>query len=495
MTPYEIFECLVICLSVLFIITDFFLKKYKIYKFLKAKLITKYALDANVFNLNHTYQYKHFIQILNYMIKNTYTFFKFSIILSILFFILYKSLALFILPAALLFLLAIIVIISKKVSLKEYINSEMIIALDAYQPDCVFYFTAPSENFLYHINMWLPYLKETKLKFYIMIREEMHLKELMDLADDVPIVVAPSLTAMERHLPSSVKLAFYANNGTKNTHLVRFNNIQHIQLLHGDSEKPPSFNPVSKMYDKLFVSGQRAIDRYAENRVYIDKNNFEIIGRPQISNINIFTPTLKKNGSYTVLFAPTWVGFHEDTKFSSLFYIYDTIKYLITSKTNVKIILRLHPITDRNDKKTSEYLKKIDALLNISKDEHILCSNRDIIDDFNESDCLITDVSSVPIDYLYSEKPIVHIDVNALSNYFETDKRYEQYSKCVYMIDADYNNVEEVFKHVFENDTLLESRKKVKSYYHGSFAKPLDEVFTSTVNRLYQEQLQNSDKE
>ncbi len=494
MTPYEVFECLVMGLSVLFIITDFFLKKHKIYKFLTAKLIAKYTLDANVFNLNHTYQYKHFIQMLNYMIKNTFTLVKFSIILSILFFILYESLALFILPAALLLFLAIIVIISKKVALKHYINLEMVIALDAYQPDCVFYFSAPSEKFLFHINMWLPYLKATKLKFYIMIREKNHIDGLMKITDDIPIVTATTLAEIEMYLPSSVKLAFYANNGTKNTHLVRFNNIQHIQLLHGDSEKPPSFNPVSKMYDKLFVSGQRAIDRYTENRVYIDRNNFEIIGRPQISNINIFAPTLKRDESYTVLFAPTWVGFHEDTKFSSLFYLYDVIKYLITSRTKFKIILRLHPLTDRSDKKTNEYLKKIEALLNTSKDKHILYSNRDIIDDFNQSDCLITDVSSVPIDYLYSEKPIVHIDVNSLSNYFKTDKRYEEYSKCVYMIDADYNNVEEVFKHVFENDTLLESRKKVKSYYHGSFDKSLEEVFTSTVNRLYQAQLQNSDK-
>ncbi len=489
MTLYEVFECLVIGLSVLFIVTDFILNKSKVYKFLQGKLIAKYALNSGLFNLNYTYKYKHFLHSINYIIKNTFTLIKILLVASILFFMFYGNLDLFILPVILLILLMIIIVISKKASLKKYIHSKTIIALDNYQPDCVFYFTAPSENFLYHINMWLPYLKATKLKFYIMIREKKHLKKLMNLTDDVPIIVAPSLGAIEKYLPSSVKMAFYANNGTKNTHLIRFNTIQHIQLLHGDSEKPPSFNPVSKMYDKLFVSGQRAIDRYAENHVYIDKNNFELIGRPQISNINLFTPALEKNGSYTILFAPTWVGFHEDTKFSSLFYIYDVIKYLITSKTKVKIILRLHPVTDRNDKKTSEYLKKIEALLHTSEVEHILYSDRDIIDDFNEADCIVTDTSSVPIDFLYSEKPIIHIDANDLSGYYKTDKRYEQYLKCVYMIDADYSNIEEVFKHVFEDDILLEPRKIVKSYYHGSFDKPLDEVFTSTVNRLYQEQL------
>ena len=368
------------------------------------------------------------------------------------------------------------------------LNEQSIEELDNYAPQLVFYFSGASKGFLYHITMWTPYLKASNLKFYIMVRERKYINQLTQLVDDIPIVIAAPLGSVEKYLPSSVKLACYANNGTKNTHLVRFNNLLHIQMLHGDSEKPPSFNPVSKMYDKLFVSGQRAIDRYSENGVVIPQDNFEIVGRPQISDINLKTNLDKEN--YSVLIAPTWFGFHQDTMFSSLFQIYRTLEYLVSAYKNIKIILRLHPLTNRDDPETAEYLKKIEALL--AGSNHILYSDRDIVEDFNESDCIVTDISSVPIDYLYSEKPIVHIDVNNLSEYFKTDRRYKEYSKCVYMIDNRDSNIKEVFHKVFKNDILYENRKIVKSYYHGSFDRPVEEVFTSTIEKLYE--LQNINK-
>lgn len=486
MISYEVVEYLIVILSVLFIILDFFLQKRKVYKFLKGKLAAKYALNSTLHNLNYSYSYQKIINIISYMIQNTYILFKISIILSILFFILYSRIDLFILPLLFMIFTLLLIVSSKLFPLRQQVTQESIRALDAYQPLFVFYFSGGSSSFVFHIKMWLPYLKLLNMKFYIMVREKKHVKKLLTFVEDTPIVVASSLGSIEKYLPDSVQMAFYANNGMKNTHLVRFNHLLHIQLLHGDSEKPPSFNPISKMYDKLFVSGQRAIDRYEENGVVIPKGSFEIVGRPQISNIKL-NANLDKD-IHTVLFAPTWVGFHEDTKFSSLFYIYDVIKYLIESKFKVKIILRLHPLTDRSNEKTSKYLKKIENLLNNSKNIHILYSEREIIDDFNDSNCLITDVSSVPIDYLYSEKPIIHIDVNKLSGYFKTDKRYEQYSKCVYMIDENYSNLDKVFSLVFNNDILLDKRKAVKSYYHGSFNKPVEEVFVSTIKHLYEEQ-------
>lgn len=490
MISYEVFENLIVLLSIFFLIIDLLFKKRKVYGYLKGKLTAKYALNPGLYNLNYIYPYKKTLDVLNHVIQNIFIPIKISIILAILYFVMYGTLKMFILPIVLIISVAVIIVISKKFAFKQYINLESTIALENYQPCFVFYFSAPSKSFSYHIKMWFPYLKLLNLKFYIMVREKEHVAELLNFVEDTPIVFAGSLGNMEKYLPTSVQMAFYANNGTKNTHLVRFNHLLHIQLLHGDSEKPPSFNPVSKMYDKLFVSGQRAIDRYAENNVIIHKDSFEIVGRPQISNIKLIEKHKKSESTLTVLFAPTWVGFHEDTKFSSLFYIYDVIKYLIESKLKVKIILRLHPLTDRSDKKTSEYLKKIEALLN--KDRDILYSDRDIIDDFNESDCIVTDTSSVPIDFLYSEKPIIHIDVNGLSDYYKTDKRYEQYSTCVYMIDSKYRNVDEVFNSVFNNDILLEKRKIVKSYYHGSFDQPLEEVFVATVKRLYAQQKNSS---
>src|SRR5690625_5823159 len=61
--------------------------------------------------------------------------------------------------------------------------------------------------------------------------------------------------------------------------------MTHVQLLHGDSDKASSFNPVTAFYDNVFVAGQAGIDRYENNGVDIPKHKFTIVGRPQVESV------------------------------------------------------------------------------------------------------------------------------------------------------------------------------------------------------------------
>ena len=350
-------------------------------------------------------------------------------------------------------------------------------ALNEYRPDIVFYFSAPSSTFLYHVTMWLPYLKKTNLKIYIMVREYKHIGTLREITD-LPICFAHSLRDIETFLPESVKLAFYANNGTKNTHLVRFNHIKHIQLLHGDSEKPPSYNPISKMYDRLYVSGRRAIDRYKENKIYINEEVFEIIGRPQLSEAHVGKQ--ENMPTKTVLIAPTWSGFFEDSNFSSLFKIYEIVEYLFNRDEDIRVIIRLHPSTNRNVKEVDRYLTQLENLVSKKNNGSFFSCDRDIVEDFNISDCILGDISSITIDYLYTEKPIVHINIKKI--FSDPGKAtYAKYTNAVYVIDEDLKNIESVFNDVLYRDTLYTARKDVKYYYHGKFSKPLPDRFVEAV--------------
>src|SRR5699024_12219569 len=49
--------------------------------------------------------------------------------------------------------------------------------------------------------------------------------------------------------------------------IVSYTQLTHVQLNHGESDKGPSFSPVFRSYDKDFVAGQAAIDRFAANGV------------------------------------------------------------------------------------------------------------------------------------------------------------------------------------------------------------------------------------
>lgn len=362
-------------------------------------------------------------------------------------------------------------------SVKEY--------LESYQPYIIFYF---SGNIVsdFHILTWYKYIKNTNIKFIIMTRESNYINKLLEHIKDTPIIYARTIKDIDFFLPSSVKIALYANNGAKNTHLVRFNNITHIQLLHGDSEKLPSFNPISKMYDKLFVAGQRAIDRYYENDVFIPKENFVIIGRPQVSDIEVVKEKVNigKKEIITVLVAPTWHGHYEDTNYSSVIHIYEVIKALLNRDEKFKIIFRPHPYTNLYSKENIEYFKKMRELMQRNSNEHIFDSKNNIFDDFNKSDFIVTDISSVPIDYIYSLKPIVHLDVNNLEQELKTNIVYKEYSKCVYLIKKDYSNMEDIINNVLYDDRLFELRKEVKNYYHGNFDIPLQDVFSRELEKV-----------
>ena len=100
--------------------------------------------------------------------------------------------------------------------------------------------------------------------------------------------------------------------------MVRFSQLTHIQMLHGDSDKASSYNPVTAMFDKVYVAGQAGIDRYAANGVYIDPAKFEIVGRPQVEKIRVAQGPIADLANQTVMYATTWSGLYTDMQYSSL---------------------------------------------------------------------------------------------------------------------------------------------------------------------------------
>ena len=106
--------------------------------------------------------------------------------------------------------------------------------------------------------MWLPYLERIGRPFLVLLREPEFLAPIA-AATSAPVVYCPTLKAIDEALVPSLKVAFYVNHGAKNAHCIRFTQLTHIQIHHGDSDKAPSANPVSAIFDKNFVAGQAAI--------------------------------------------------------------------------------------------------------------------------------------------------------------------------------------------------------------------------------------------
>ena len=217
-------------------------------------------------------------------------------------------------------------------------------ALIAYDPRFAVYFSAP-DNTEYQLTMWLPYLERIGSRFVVIVREEPAFARIATRTK-APVIFCPTVNQVDTCVTDRMRACFYVNNGAKNTHIVRFNHLTHIQLLHGDSDKASSFNPVTAMFDRIFVAGQAGIDRYAANGVHIPLDRFDIVGRPQVERIDVSATRIgdRPDDRKTVLYATTWVGLYTDANYCSLPSGERIVADLLDR--GVRVIFRPHPVLD-----------------------------------------------------------------------------------------------------------------------------------------------------
>ena len=135
--------------------------------------------------------------------------------------------------------------------------SPLTAALTEYAPAFVLTWQAPAdEQSAYQIAMWLPYLKQLEVPFFILVRTSPNFAEATAVTD-VPVVLERKLEDLDRVVVPSLRAAFYVNTAIVNCHLVRYAQLTHIQLNHGDSDKMASTNQVFRMFDRNFVAGRR----------------------------------------------------------------------------------------------------------------------------------------------------------------------------------------------------------------------------------------------
>ena len=343
-------------------------------------------------------------------------------------------------------------------------------AMEQYSPAFALYFSAPP-NTEYHVHMWLPYLRRIGRPFVIIVREPGALR-LLAATTDVPVIFCPSVPFVDRVVTPGMRACFYVNNGAKNSHMVRFNEMTHIQLLHGDSDKASSFNPVTGMFDRIFVAGQAAIDRYAANGVHIPAQKFDIIGRPQVEAVEVTRDRIRDIAAPVVLYASTWVGLYTDANYSSLPIGEKIIRGLL--ERGATVILRPHPYAAR-DAGSARIIAKLQEILAADREKtgraHVFGpaaqTDMSVFDCVNRADAMISDVSGVASDFLYSGKPFAL--TNMLGDSADDFEASFPLARAAYVIEQRAGNLDAVLGDLLNADPLEAVRRDVRTYYLGDF--------------------------
>jgi hypothetical protein len=342
-------------------------------------------------------------------------------------------------------------------------------AIADYAPEFVLHFSGNRAS-LHQILMWAPYLDRIGRRYVVLVRERHTLLQLTQQPISAPVVLCNSIAKLEASVVDSLHAAFYVNNGMKNTHLVRFGHLYHVQLLHGDSDKPPSYSPVTALYDKVFVAGQAGRDRYTLHGVSIPDEKFAIVGRPQVEEIETVAAQAARTGAPVVLYAPTWRGQYEDSDFCSLPNAVPIFEALVAA--GARVISRPHPFSV-SDPESAAQIEQAEQVLARDNSRRAVghlfgeaANELTLVESFNLSDALVSDVSSVVTDYLFSGKPFA---VSDMLDEGPTFVRTFPLASAAYVIPRSTAGLTETLAQMLGQDPLADQRREMRRYYLGDF--------------------------
>lgn len=349
------------------------------------------------------------------------------------------------------------------------------------------------ESTLYQIAMWIKPFENVGQEWIIITRRPSMAGQLQAMTKKAKVVIARDRDKLIEvcNLPT-LKFIMYVNNARENTEVVRFPHLVHAQLMHGDSEKTASFNPVSGMFTKIFVAGQAGVDRYARNGVKVAADKFEIVGRPQLGGMNVAEEPVNPKKP-TVLVAPTWGGSALGEELSSLSVTPQIVEAL--TKAGASVIYRPHPFCS----KTSEGAHTISVVhemleqhANKTGIKHVFGAAAETEITVNQaanlSDMIVSDLSGIMSDWLFSLKPYLLVSMDQTAQEFT--ERYPMAKTGVVLDGRAAADFEPAILRLLNTDTqaTYEARKEMREYYlAGAENEDRAALFNNVVNRIISE--------
>jgi hypothetical protein len=333
----------------------------------------------------------------------------------------------------------------------------------------VAYFFADTPSRIYQIAQWLPVIEKSPadLNAVIITRSAATTEELRKLTN-VPIIHARTFDLLMSLLElSKFKAIIYVNNSYQNFQTLSYQQAVHIHVNHGESDKISMVSNQAKAYDRVFVAGPAAKDRYLKAVAWIDQNKLITVGRPQLDLGQ--TPFTAEPKLKTITYAPTWEGEDEANNYTSMDLYGKKIIDAALSQSDCRTIYKPHPrILTSKDPEVVAAHKYIVSRLN--KTPHQVLLEGDVIEVLLGTDLLISDISSVTLDYLYL-KPKGAIFLSDRRTDFAALESESPVASAATIIDGE--SVDELstrLKKTLEKDDLAAKRAEVCRYYFGGIA-------------------------
>jgi hypothetical protein len=270
----------------------------------------------------------------------------------------------------------------------------------------------------YQLVQWLPVLEllDQRHRVGIVVRD-LDSAAVVRPRTTLPVFAAPSFPELtELYAQLDARVVLYCNNSILNFQSLLDSRMLHAHINHGESDKQSMASNNAKAYDRVFVAGQAAVQRHATGLMEFDLSRLVRIGRPQLD----LRPEslLATSERRTVLYAPTWEGDADYNDYTSVDTQGVAITRAILAVPDVRLVYKPHPKVATSDTPAVRDAHRaiLDLIERAAAGEpaagHRAITNGDILAVMPQCDAIVTDVSSVCLDWLYlrTDKPVFITD-------------------------------------------------------------------------------------
>lgn len=345
---------------------------------------------------------------------------------------------------------------------------------------------------IYQLQQWIPVLEELNetVRTAIFLRRPSAIKAVEEMTN-LPIVYRRTFDQMisyyEEHKP---KLFLYVNNGRSNFQTLSYAPAVHVHINHGESDKLSMVSNQAKAYDAVFTAGQAALHRYRRALIDFDESKLISVGRPQLDFD--YEDELPASQLRTIMYAPTWQGENDNNNYTSVDYYGPLIVEAALATEGTRLIYKPHPRVagTRHPGMRAGHQRIVELIdaANAEGGEHLILEEGNILAMFSDVDLMITDISSVGLDFLY-----LKVDSPMLLTDRRTNRKQltdeSPIASAVPVIDADtVDSLPEMISDALANDGNKDARAHARALYFGDYGVGESRVaFIETVQKLIAE--------
>ena len=332
--------------------------------------------------------------------------------------------------------------------------------------------TGENASGLSHLDLWIPHFMNAEVQFVVMVRNNELFELVKKKYPQLTLLYAKGDKEVEKYIEKMLflKACFYPSNTGNNLHLLKFNEIKHIFIGHGDSDKTASAHKYFRVYDENWVAGDAHIDRFINEGFDFSGLAQIKVGRPNLKDILIKSEKKWKerfSGELRLLYLSTWEGVYNEQNYTSVNLINTFFQKISKTIYFDRVSIKLHPWIGKRDNSLLSISATLKSTLDNNQINSILYTKDTPVEKLIlDANIFISDISAVVSETLAANGPIfVYIPKNKNIKLSKSKMGYEYYTYTFSTIDE---LIEKMRRVVLEGDDYLATaREEAMEYILG----------------------------